>query len=601
MTQYKGDILIVDDTPDNLRVLSTLLTEKQYKVRSVISGRLALTVAQQAQPDLILLDIKMPEIGGYEVCEYLKLNDATADIPVIFLSALDAPIDKVNAFSVGGVDFITKPFNPEEVLVRIDTQLRLRNATRELQAINAELEDRVRQRTVQLEREISERRRVQEELLHQALHDSLTGLPNRALLMKRLGLILANAREHKDFKFAVFFLDCDRFKLVNDSLGHSTGDKMLVAVAGRIGACLPPGSMLARLGGDEFIALIENIPGPEETFKVAEAIQREIKRPFQLEQYEFFTSISIGIVIGDQTYSKPEHVLRDSDTAMYEAKAAGKGCYSLFVPHLNQLAQSQFNLEGELRRALENDELVLTFQAIVDMEADQIYGFEALVRWQHPERGLLKPDNFIALAEESETIELIDFWVLKKVCQNIAAWQLKGLLKEPMRISVNFSTRHFSNADFITKVDQVLNQYGIERKFLSIEITEHSLMAQAEAAARILTQLQQRDIQVCIDDFGTGYSSLSYLHQYPINALKIDRRFVQNLHNQPQNTAIIQAIVALADALGVHTIAEGVEIAPERDKLLELGNHLAQGHLFSAPVGEAAVETFLIEGIGVSR
>ncbi len=593
MTQYKGDILIVDDTPDNLRVLSALLTERQYKVRSVISGRLALTVAQQAQPDLILLDIKMPEIDGYQVCEYLKLNETTADIPVIFLSALDAPIDKVNAFKVGGVDFITKPFHNEEVVVRIDTQLRLRNMTRELKAINVELEDRVKQRTAQLEREISERCNAQEQLLHCALHDSLTGLPNRALLMTRVRQTLKGAKKHNTFSFAVLFLDCDRFKLVNNSLGHSVGDKLLVAIARRIEGCLPLGSTLARLGGDEFIALVENVSSSENAVRIADAIQREIKAPFQVEQYEFFTSISIGIVMGNPSYREPEHILRDADAAMYDAKAAGKGCHALFLPSLYRLAHHSFSVEVELRRALECNEFVLSFQAIVDLEGAQLQGFEALLRWQHPERGLLRPDAFITIAEESEVVELIDFWVLKQVCLKVAEWQLKGLIHPPFRVGVNFSARHFSRGNFVERVDQLLSQYNVAGRLLSFEITEYGLMGHADAVAQTLDQLQQREISISIDDFGTGYSSLSYLHRYPVDTLKIDRCFVRDLHIRAQNVAIVRAIIALAGALGIKTIAEGVEVAPERDLLIELGSHLAQGHFFFVPLDATGAEVLL--------
>lgn len=596
MQQYKGDILIVDDTPDNLRILSALLVEKQYKVRSVISGELALTVAQEAQPDLILLDVMMPDMNGYDVCKALKSKETTSDIPIIFLSALDAPIDKVKAFEVGGIDFITKPFHTEEVIVRIDTQLKLRQIKQELQIMNAELEKRVRKRTIQLETEISERRKAQQELLHLALHDDLTGLPNRALLMKRLKLALKDAKEHEDSRFAVFFLDCDRFKLVNDSLGHSIGDQLLIAIARRIESCLPAGSTIARLGGDEFIILLENIADEASVIRIAEAIQQEVKTPYQLEQHEFSTSVSIGIVIGNPSYEAPEHILRDADAAMYKAKEAGKGCHYVFSANLHQLALDRFSLEAELRRAIKSDEFILHFQPIVDLASNQLYGFEALVRWQHPIKGLLQPGAFMPLAEESELVEMIDFWVLKRVCQRLTEWQTKGLIQQPFRIGVNFSARHFSKTDFLKKIDKLLVRYSIDGQYLNFEVTEHGLMKRAKAAARILEQLRCRNIQISVDDFGTGYSSLSYLHQYPINTLKIDRCFVHNLHVQPQNEAIVRAIIALASGLGVKTIAEGVETADERDYLITLGSQFAQGYLFARPIDAAAAEDLLAKG-----
>lgn len=596
MQQYKGDLLIVDDKPDNLRVLSALLTERQYKVRSVISGALALTVAQEAQPDLILLDVMMPGMNGYDVCRHLKLHEITAAIPVIFLSALDAPIDKVKAFEVGGIDFITKPFHAEEVIIRVDTQLRLRQATQELQAMNTELEARVRKRTVQLENEISERHKAQRQLLHLALHDELTGLPNRAMLMKRLKLALKDAKEHADSQFAVFFLDCDRFKLVNDSLGHSVGDQLLIAISRRIESCLPAGSTIARLGGDEFIILLENIPNANSSIKVAEDIQREIKMPFQLEQHEFSTSVSIGIVIGNAHYEAAEHILRDADSAMYKAKGAGKGCHYVFSKNLHQLALDHFSLEAALRRAVKNNEFTLNFQPIVNLKTAQLYGFEALIRWQHPGKGLLHPGTFMPLAEESEIVELIDFWALRRVCQIITDWKARGLMQRPFRISINFSARHFSKPNFFERVDDLISRYGVEGQYLNFEVTEHGLMKRAAAVTRLLEQIRARNIEISIDDFGTGYSSLSYLHRYPINTLKIDRCFVRNLHKHSQNAAIVRAIVALANSLNVNTIAEGLETIAEHDHLVVLGSQFAQGYLFAHPMEEAAAVNLLLGG-----
>ncbi|NEQ99608.1 MAG: EAL domain-containing protein [Cyanothece sp. SIO2G6] len=595
MAERRGDILIVDDKPDNLRALSALLTEKQYKVRSVISGHLALMVAQEAQPDLILLDIMMPDMNGYDVCQQLKLREETAEIPIIFLSALDTPIDKVRAFKAGGIDFITKPFHAEEVIIRVDTQLKLKQAKQSLQSMNAELEQRVRKRTAQLENEISERRKVQEELLHQALHDTLTGLPNRALLMKRLKMVLDDAKDHQDSQFAVFFLDCDRFKLVNDSLGHSVGDRLLIAISRRLEACLPPGSMIARLGGDEFIILLENISSPDSAIATAKSIQQDMKIPFQLENHEFSTSVSIGIVIGHSGYEEPEHILRDADATMYEAKEAGKSCYCIFDPKMHQLALNRFSLEAELRQALKNDEFTIHLQPIIDLNINGLCGFEALIRWQHPKSGLIKPGAFMPLAEESEIVELIDFWVLKRVCQLIASWMSRQLLQIPLKISINFSARHFPKADFVQRLDDLLMQYGVDGRHLSVEITEHGLMRQAEDAIRILEQLRDRGISISVDDFGTGYSSLSYLHRFPINTLKIDRHFIHNLEAQPQNAAIVRAIIALADSLDISTIAEGVETLAERDYLTMLGNQFAQGYLFARPMDVEATEVFLLE------
>ncbi|WP_204138422.1 bifunctional diguanylate cyclase/phosphodiesterase [Halomicronema sp. CCY15110] len=315
--------------------------------------------------------------------------------------------------------------------------------------------------------------------------------------------------------------------------------------------------------------------------------------PRALDRHEFSTSVSIGIVIGETNYESPEHILRDADSAMYKAKGAGKGCYFVFNKNLYQLALDHFSLEAELRRALKNNEFILNFQPIVDLKTDQLYGFEALVRWQHPVRGLLYPGTFMPLAEESESVELIDFWVLKKACQTITDWQTRGLIQGPLRVSINFSARHFSKLSFFGRIDELITRYGVAGKYLTFEVTEHGLMKGAESVTQTLEQIRDRDIHISIDDFGTGYSSLSYLHRYPINILKIDRCFVRDLHQQPQNAAIVRAIIALANSLKVNTMAEGVETATERDHLAALGSHFAQGHLFASPMQEEAATNLL--------
>ncbi|MCC5900216.1 MAG: diguanylate cyclase, partial [Phormidium sp. BM_Day4_Bin.17] len=301
VNNYRGDILIVDDTPENLKFLSKTLSEQRYKVRSVTEGKMALRVANAAPINLILLDVKMPEMDGYEVCAQLKKHNKTKHIPVIFISALDDMLDKLKAFNVGGVDYITKPFHVEEVLARIETHLSLENAKAEILKLNSELENRVRQRTHQLENEISARQKAQEELLHLALHDSLTELPNRVLFMKQLGRILEQSKQNNEHQFSLMLLDCDHFKVVNDSLGHLVGDRLLIAVARRIQTCLPPGVMLARLGGDEFAILIEeDTPMGDRARTLADTIQRELSYPFQLGSQENFTNVGTGVLGGDR-------------------------------------------------------------------------------------------------------------------------------------------------------------------------------------------------------------------------------------------------------------------------------------------------------------
>jgi diguanylate cyclase (GGDEF)-like protein len=593
---YSGDILIVDDMPNNLRFLSTTLTEQGYKVRSVTEGLMALTVAEAAKPDLILLDIMMPNIDGYEVCQRLKANEQTCDIPVIFLSALDEVLDKVKAFSVGGVDYITKPFQLEEVLARIQTHLSLRFAQKEISQLNSELEERVRQRTAQLEQEIAERLQAQERLLHLALHDVLTGLPNRTWFMKRLEQLLQQINKKSGYHFAVLFLDCDRFQAVNDSLGHLVGDQLLVSIARRIELCLPSGTMLCRLGGDEFAVLLQNIENASDATKTANNILSELAAPFQIGEYQVFTNVSIGIVMGSDIYKQPEHILRDADTAMYRAKANGKACYQMFEQTMHSRALHNFQLESDLRHALDRHEFVAYYQPIITLETNQISSFEALVRWNHPEKGLIPPSKFIPISEETGLVIAIDLFVLRQACQQLRSWRDEGIADQSLTMNVNLSVKHFMSFDLLKQIDNVLQETGIDGNSLRLEITESDIMENAEFAGKIISQLRDRNIQLSIDDFGTGYSSLSYLHRLPIDHLKIDRSFVMRIGKNGKNTEIIRAIIALAKSLGMYTIAEGVETQEQLDQIKELDCDYCQGYLFSKPVAADLARNLLITG-----
>jgi diguanylate cyclase (GGDEF)-like protein len=592
--EHNGDILIVDDTPNNLRFLSTTLTEQGYKVRSVTDGLMALTVAQAAKPDLILLDIMMPNLDGYEVCQRLKANEQTRDIPVIFLSALDEVIDKVKAFSVGGVDYITKPFQLDEVLARIQTHLSLRAAQQEIRQLNAELEQRVRQRTAQLEQEISERLQAQERLLHLALYDVLTGLPNRSWFMKRLEQLLPQINQQSSYQFAVLFLDCDRFQAVNDSLGHLVGDQLLVSIARRIELCLRPGTTLCRLGGDEFAILLQDLEHTSEAINIAHDINLELSLPFHISSYQIFTNVSIGIVMGNSLYKQPEHILRDADTAMYQAKANGKACYQIFEPRMHCRALDNFQLESDLRQALARQEFEAFYQPIVNLITNQIVSFEALARWNRKDQGVVFPNKFILIAEETGIVIPIDLFILRQACLQLRQWLDEGLVSKSFTISVNLSVKHFMSFNLLEQIDLILHETGIDGSCLKLEITESDIMENAEFAVKIIEQLQYRHIQLSIDDFGTGYSSLSYLHRLPIDQLKIDRSFITRIGNNGENTEIIRAILAVAKSLDISAISEGVETQGQLEQLKHLGCELYQGYLFSKPVNAEAAKNLLI-------
>ncbi|MEH2355118.1 GGDEF/EAL domain-containing response regulator [Nostoc sp.] len=587
----KKDILIVDDMADNLRVLSSILTREGYNVRKALNWQMALTATQTLLPDLILLDIMMPEVDGYEICQTFKAWELTADIPVIFISALDDVFDKVKAFKVGGVDYITKPFEFQEVLVRVQNQLALRSARLEILKLNVELEHRVKQRTGELEKtlqklqqEIHSRQKLQSQLLDIALHDSLTGLSNRVLFIRRLENALNRAKQNSSYQFAVLFLDCDRFKVVNDSLGHPVGDELLIAIAQRLQACIIPVDTLARLGGDEFGILLENITDINIAIQVAESILQQLSLAFQLSRYEVFMNASIGITWGNKDYDRPEYLLRDADTAMYRAKAQGRANYHVFNPAMHQEAIQLLELENDLRRAVERREFLVYYQPIISLVTGRISGFEALVRWQHPIRGLISPIEFIPVAEETGLINAINTWVLQSACHQLSIWQHYPVTPEPLTMSVNLSARLFLQPNLVEQIDRIIYENQINPAYLELEITESVIMENTDAIKIILEQLKQRKIKLIMDDFGTGYSSLSYLHSFPLNALKIDKSFVKRMQDNKENMGLVPAMIGIANSMGMSAIAEGVETQEQLAQLRSLNCNFAQGYLFSKPI-----------------
>ena len=442
--------------------------------------------------------------------------------------------------------------------------------------------------------DITERKAAEEQLLHDAFHDSLTGLPNRALFLDRLERSIHRARRHNDYDFAVLFIDVNRFKLVNDSLGHAIGDELLVAIPARLQACLRPGDTLARLGGDEFTVLLEDLPDPEEATRVAGHIHDALARPFTVGGHEIFSSASIGIAYNTSEYEHPEDLLRDADTAMYRAKLKQGARYVMFDTHMHVRAIERLQLETDLRKALENEAFHVHYQPIISLETGQIAGFEALLRWQHPERGLVPTADFIPVIEETGLILGIGHWILDKACRQLKDWQQRSGM--PLSMSVNLSAKQFSQPDLVTSIADVLRTTGIARGSLKLELTETVLMANEDFLSEMLKELKALDVQLQIDDFGTGYSSLSYLHRFPIDGLKVDRAFVNGLSSESaHNTEIVRTIISLAQNLNMPVIAEGVETVEQLEILRSLDCDYAQGFYFSVPLDAVAAGELIAE------
>ena len=711
----KSTILVVDDIPDNLHLLTRELTNHGYETRGVLTGEMAIMVAHSTNIDLILLDIMLPDMDGYAVCQILKADPATRDIPVIFVSALDDPFDKVKAFEVGGVDYLSKPVKIIEVMARINTQISLRQAHRKLQEFNLDLENLVQRRTQELalanqalqteievrqqieqdlrlsearyrlianhmgdlvclhnsegeflyvspsvqallgyspeelqgqhiqdlchpddlpclqlhfqdslqradsissayrlrsqsgryvwietlaqaitddsgpitgivtsSRDVTRRVKIERQLRYEALHDALTHLPNRDWLAKRLEMEILQCHRHPQRQFGLLMIDLDRFKAVNDSLGHLVGDKLLIAVAELLKQAVRKVDMVSRWGGDEFIIFLDNVSHIQAVIQVAEKINQSLESPMEVDGKIIFTSASIGILLGNSGYTNSNEIFRDVDIALYRAKELGRNRYEIFGLEMYQEALSLLTLENELREAIKTEVFVVHYQPIIDLNTQGLLGFEALARWQHPQRGLVMPGAFIDLAEDTGLIKPIGKQILSQVCQTIAAWEQQGYLSDLFQVSVNVSGQQFRDHSFIHTLDHILQETGVQGHRLKMEITERILLEQSSSIAHTLAAIHERGINLSIDDFGTGYSSLRYLSQFAVETLKIDRSFVNQM--QPKKQGIVQAIIDLAHNLEMDCIAEGVETEDQRHQLQQLGCEAAQGYLFAKPL-----------------
>ncbi|MCS6813491.1 MAG: EAL domain-containing protein [Cyanobacteria bacterium] len=444
-------------------------------------------------------------------------------------------------------------------------------------------------------KDVTNWRQTEEELLYNAFHDALTGLPNVALFKERLSQAFRHSKRQEDYQFAVLFLDVDRFKVINDSLGHRIGDELLVAIAQRLKFCVRSGDTVARLGGDEFAILLENIKNVQQAVEVADRVHQELMEPFVLQGHEIFTNASIGIAPSSLNRDQPEDLLTDADTAMYRAKALGRGRYEVFDEAMHLQAARILQIEHDLNWVLERQELHLHYQPIISLRNYQVEGLETLVRWQHPTWGTVFPGEFIPVAEETGAIVEIGYWILETACQQMQQWQQQLSDYSKLTISVNLSARQFNQPNLVERIAAILDKTSFDPQYLKLEITESVLLGNPEQVSAVLTQLKAMGIRLAIDDFGTGYSSLSYLHRYPVDTLKIDRSFVDRIDSDGEKLELVRTIITLAWNLGMDVVAEGVETSTQLAQLRALQCESVQGYYFSRPLPQDAVATWLAQ------
>lgn len=553
-------VLVIDDDQSIRQLVPVRLKSLSARIVSASGGPEGIRLAAETRPDLILLDVSMPEMDGFEVCRQLRDNPLTRQIPVIFLTGSDEPDEKSRGFELGAVDYVTKPFDPAELRARV------RNALR-TQALLAALEVEVRT-------------------------DRLTGLPNRRAFSDVLQRCIERCREHEQYQFAVLFIDLDRFKLINDSLGHQVGDELLVAVADRLRRCIGEvpcqgragaEHVIARMGGDEFTILLDDLPSRDTALQAADRLQEELGQPYNLGEHRVSSSLSVGIRFSHGREETDQTLLRDSDAAMYHAKSAGKGRYMVFDEQMHETAVDRLSLENDLREALEREQFELHYQPIIRAESGTLVGFEALLRWHHPQRGLVAPDRFIPIVEENGGIHRIGRWVLRQALQQLEVWQRLHSGETPLHIAVNLSKAELTLTNIDTQIAEAIESVGIEPQQLTLEITESAIMSDPGTVVPVLERLRRLGVRLAMDDFGTGHSSLALLHKFPLDALKIDRSFIVSMSETRAHSAIVGTIVMLAQYLGLEVIAEGVETNTQLAQLLAMDCDCIQGYYFGKP------------------
>ncbi len=607
----QGNILIVDDTPDNLDLLAAILKKRGYQSLCVDNGAEAIEAVHSGWVELILLDIQMPEMDGYEVCERLKADEKTKDIPVIFISALNDFADKKKAFKAGGVDYINKPFEIKEVVVRVANQMTIARSKNQIVELNNQLEQKVKDRTIELENsnqqlkdEIDRRQQAQDRLLKMALNDPITGYANRNSFISRLKQALKDAEKQPGYFFGVILLECDRFRNIKRTLGHIDTNQLLMAIAHTIHSCLPENSLFARLEGEQFSILLNRIQDIKDAIATVETIQEKLNQPFIIKRNKILVNINAGIVIGNQDYRDTDRLFNDADIAMQQAKEREGDRILVFQPEMYiQLQQDVDSAKQEmaLKQAIKNQEFVNHYLPIISLKTDGIIELEALVRWHHPKQGIVSPQHFIHTAEEMGLTNAIGNLVLKQACKDLIKWRHNDKNRRNLGICINLSAKQFFHPSLIDKVDMILRKLKLQGQNIKFDIAETVAIENPKSALQIFQQLKRRQVKLCLDNFGSGYSSLTCLHQFPFDEIKIDRSVVANisptnlkLEHEKSAILLLKQMITIAHQMNMLVTATGIENSYQLNLLKDLECDRAQGYFISKLLSPESVDLFLL-------
>lgn len=561
-------VLVIDDSEEMHALFKRWLLPMSVHVEHAYGGREGIQMALKHKPTLILLDYMMPDCDGLEVMDHLKSIGTLRDVPVIMITANNDRKLISQAFAKGVCDYVNKPLFAEEFKARIDTALKN-------QALLADL-------------------------THKSLYDSLTGLPNKLHLNQRLQAALERTR-NSDEVVAVMFIDLDRFKLINDSLGHAFGDLMLKQAAARLHNKLrsfdalvgSDRTLVARFGGDEFVVMLDSIRAVEEAESIAQNLLQHLLEPYEVDGRMLFLGASIGIVTCHGQYESTDDVIRDADIAMYEAKGSGRGCFEVFDDCMRDRAQLRWKLDIDLRRAVELEQLYLDYQPIIDLQSGVVESVEALIRWRHPERGLIQPSYFVPLAEEMGLMVEIGQWVLRTACDQFVQWQRTHALSTPRNISINLSRQQLVHRGFVDAFKQIVRETGIDASRVHLEITETEMMNELDSTVQVIEQLRALGAKIELDDFGTGYSSLACLHQIPLDVIKLDRSLISTIDQDSYLLGLTKLVIQLLAQTPIKVVAEGIETERQLTLLRALGCQFGQGYHFAKPMSPDRVIEFV--------